>query len=676
MAFFQFGRKIELSKEYSLADIPVFSSLTVSEQKLIEKKARLLEFKRGDMVYEENTPPDAFYIVISGRFRLFLKARPGRAEKTLIYFHRGEHFSEASLLTGRMHSASVEAQRDGILLKLEKEDFLKLVNDFPTISLFLNRSLGYRLTKVEAAQKNQQEVKISSFYARAQSRQALECWSDLAASIAEETKKKVALVDFVNPRNAASDAVLPLNGIRSFDFNQMDPSSDAEIRACMLRHRQGFDYLHAAAGEERIKDEKKVSILITFLTYRYEFLLIRVPEELDNLTFKLLKMSDGVYLYSEISELEETAQSIKAFHQSVGFSKSEMRLLLPDTAAERNILSLETKEEILGLRIFSLLPSKTENPEKYQQAMRFVAKDFAGNLLGLALGSGAAYGLAQIGVLKVLEKEGIRPDIIVGSSIGALVGAFWAAGFSAQEIEDIAKTIQMKTAFFKLIGFKDLSIAHQGFFKGNQVVRWLESYLGSRTFRDMKIPLKIIAADLATSEKVVMESGRVVDAIRASISIPGIFRPVIYKDTHLIDGGVVDPLPIKDLSVMGVKKIIAVNVLPGPKDRIERNRIFAEAMRAKAEADEQKQVWTKIFSKGKEKIYRRYAVNIFHVIMSTVQFLEYEIAESWGAQADVLIHPIVRDAHWAEFYSPDKFIQLGAEKTELHLPEIKRLLAE
>ncbi len=675
MAFFQFGRKIEFSKEYSLADIPVFSSLTLSEQKLIEKKARLLEFKRGDMVYEENTPPDAFYVVVSGRFRLFLKERPGRHEKTLIFFHRGDHFSEASLLTGRMHSASAEAQRDGVLLKLEKDDFLKLVNDFPTISLFLNRSLGYRLTKVEAAHKNQQEVKISSFYGREDSRAALECWADIAGALCEESKKKVVLVDFVDPHTAMVSETLQLNASKSFDLSQMDPSGESELKSCMVRHGRGFDYLHISGGLEKVRDEKKLSILITFLTYRYDYLLMRIPESLDNVTFKLLKLSDGVYIYSEAHELEEAAQSMKAFHQSVGFSKSDIRLLLPDVM-EKKLFALETKEEILGLRVFSLIPSKNEQPERYRQTMRFIAKEFCGTLLGLALGSGAAYGLAHIGVLKVLEREGIFPDVIAGSSIGALVGGFWAAGFTAQEIENIAKTIQMNTAFFKLIGFRDLSIAHRGFFKGNQVVRWLESYLEGRTFRDMKIPLKIIAADLATSEKVIMESGRVSDAIRASISIPGIFRPVAHKETHLIDGGVVDPLPIKDLSLMGVKKIIAVNVLPGPKDRIERNRIQAEKQRSKEEALAQKQVWSRLFLKGKDKIYGRYAVNVFHVIMSTIQFLEYEIAESWGAQADVLIHPIVREAHWAEFYSPEKFISLGAEKTELHLAEIKRLIAE
>lgn len=658
-----------------MADIPVFSSLTPTEQKQVEKKARLVEFKRGDVVYEENTPADAFYVVISGRFRLFQKARPGRAEKILIYFHRGDHFSEASLLTGRLHSASVEATRDGILLKLEKDDFLKLVSDFPTISLFLNRSLGSRLTKVAAANKNPQEVKISSFCAEIESVKAAECWLDIAAALVEQTKRKVILVDFVAPMSGFLKESNELKSSNSFNLLEMDPSQDSAIRAAVQPHSRGFNYLHVDAEEEPSKDERKASTLVTFLTYRFDYVLMRLPKELNNFTLKMLKISDGVYLFADGDDLDETAECIQAFHQSVGFSKNEIRVILPETG-EMNPVSLEKKEEALGLRIFTILPSSVSQPDRYHQTMRYIAKEFAGTLLGLALGSGAAYGLAHIGVIKVLAKHGIYPDIVAGSSIGALVGGLWAAGYDPDELEKIALSIELKTAFFKLLGFADMSIAHRGFFKGNQIVKWLESFLGEKTFRDMRIPLKIVAANLFTSEPVLMESGRVVDAIRASVSIPGIFRPVKYKDTYLIDGGVVDPLPVQVLSGMGVKKIIAVNVLPGSKDRIERNKMMEEKARLKEEAIAKKKILGRLVAKGTDKVYNRYAVNIFNVIMSTVQFLEFGIAESSGAQADILLHPIVRDAHWAEFYSAEKFIKLGEEKTQHQLEEIKRLIAE
>jgi NTE family protein len=676
MPFFHFGRKIELSKEYSLADIPVFSSLTPFEQKAIEKKARLVELKRGDIVYEEDTPPDAFYVVISGRFRLFLKGKPGRPEKTLIFFHRGDHFSEVSLMTGKMHSASVEAKRDGVLLKLEKDDFIKLVNEFPSISLFLNRSLGYRLTKVEAAHKHQQEIKISALYARESSAAALQCWLDLAGTLSQETKRKVIFMDFVSPVSPFLKDMAQFNALVSFNVAAMDPSRESDLKACIAHLPQnGADYLHVSTGEEKTKDERKFSTLITFLTYRYDYVLIRLPEDLDNASFKLLKLSDGVYVYSEVSGIEDMSDAIKEFQQGIGFSKSEIRVILPDQDGP-STLSLKSEEEILGTQVFAFLPARAAQPDRYGQVMKYIAKEFAGTLLGLALGSGAAYGLAHIGVLKVLIKNGIRPDVIAGSSIGALVGGLYAAGYDIDELENIAKSIDLKTGFFKLLGFQDMSAAHRGFFKGNQVARWLESHIGDKTFRDLRLPLKIVAANLFTSEEVIIDSGRVVDAIRASISIPGIFRPVLHQGTYLIDGGVVDPLPVRILASHGVKKIIAVNVLPGPKDRIERNRMKEEEARLKEEAIARKHVWSRLFSRGKDKVYNRYAVNIFNVIMSTIQFLEYVIAESMGTQADVVIHPIVRDAHWAEFYSAEKFIKLGAEKTELQMEEIKRLMAE
>ncbi len=675
MGFFQFGRKIEFSKEYSLSDIPVFSSLTPFEQKLIEKKVRLIEYKRGDIVYEEGTEPDAFYVVVSGRFRLFLKPKPGRPEKTLIYFHRGDHFSEVSLLTGRPHSASVEAKRDGVILKLEKEDFLKLISDFPTISLFLNRALGYRLTKVEAAQKHEQEVKISSFFSRAASLPALQAWLDIAKTLVEVTHKRVIVLDFVSPLSHFVKEVTQFGTVSSFQLKTMEPSRDADLKNSLLTHSSGYHYLHVFSEDEKTEDEKKAATLITFLTYRYDYLLLRLSDDLNNFTLKLLKLSDGVYLFSELADLTDAAEAVKEFQQGIGFSKSDIRLLVPEPL-EKDTLMVESKEEVLGMRVFCFLPPRTTQSDRYQQVMNYVAKEFAGTLLGLALGSGAAYGLAHIGVLKVLEKNGIRPDIIAGSSIGALVGGLYAAGYNIQELEGIAKGIDIKTGFFKLLGLKDMSVAHHGFFKGNQVVRWLESYIGNKTFRDMQIPLKIIAANLFTSEQVIMDSGRVVDAIRASISIPGIFRPLFYKGSYLIDGGVVDPLPVRILASQGVKKIIAVNVLPGAKDRIERNKLREEQEKFKMVELERKHWWARIFLKGKDRVYNRYATNIFNVIMSTIQFLEFVIADSSGTQADILIHPIVRDAHWAEFYSAEKFIRMGEEKTEAQMEEIRRLLAE
>ena len=675
MGLFNFGRKLEAAKEYSLSDIPVFSSLTPAEQKLIEKKARIVEYKRGDIIYEENTPSDALYVVVSGRFRLFLKAQNGNSEKTVVYFYRGDHFGEASLLTGRRHSSTVEAKRDGLILRIEKEDFLQILKEIPSISQHLNRSMGNRLGKIES--ENRHEIRIAALYETSDSLPGFQFWMDMAKHVARETKRKVIIVDLVSKIQPFVNEQLESGAIKSFDLAKLEPNSDHDLKTSVFSHSSGYSYLHVSHYEDQAKDDKRLSTLMTFLTYRYDYLLIRMPVSISDYRFRVIKQADTVYVYAgaRISDLQECADAVKEFTQHFAFSKNELRILLPDDQ-DRSGDTFQKKEEIIGARVSAMLPSRETQLERYEGTVRYLAKEFTGRLLGLALGSGAAYGLAHIGVLKVLEREGIIPDIVAGSSIGALVGGIWGAGFDSSELEKIAKSIDRKSGFFKLLGFRDMSIAHRGFFKGNQLIRFFDHYLKGMTFQDMKVPVKIVAANVFTSEEVIMDTGKVSEAIRASVSIPGIFRPFFWKGMQLIDGGVIDPLPVELLHSMGVKKVIAVNVLPGPKDRIERNRIREEDAQRKMRDAAESNPLLKLFNRGVDKVYNRYAVNVFNVIMNTIQFLEYEIAQSSGRQADVMIHAIVRDAHWAEFYSPDKFIKVGEEKALEHLEEIKKLITE
>ncbi len=673
MPFFRFGRKLDVVKEYSLEEIPIFSSLTSAEQRMIEKKVRLVEFKRGDVVYEEGTPGDAIYAVISGRFRVFTKTR----HETLLFLYRGDHFGETSLLTGKHHSASVEAKSDGLVLKVEKNDFLKLMRDIPVLSLHLSRSLGHRLIKSEDIGGRSREVKIVSLYAQGDLDQAFQFWIDFAVGVTRETSRKVILLDFVPSVYPLYREEFKRESLPTFDPARLELSREADIRSCIVEHSSGFHYLRVPGDLLQDKDEKKITTLMTTLTYRYEYLLLRLLHDLDHVTVKALKHSDTVYVYcpSATEQLVGCAENLAEFQQGFGFSKSEIKLVVPvgNNASE---LSYEEKERILNHRIFSLLPSRIDQLDRYQGAVRFISRELAGTLIGLALGSGAAYGLAHIGVLRVIERENIPIDMIAGSSIGALIGGLWAAGYRSEELEGIAKSINRRTGFFKLLGFRDLSAAHLGFFKGNQVSRFLESYLGQKTFQDLKISFKVVAANVFTSDEVVAEVGSVVDAIRASISIPGIFRPFAYRGEYLIDGGVIDPLPVRVLARMGVKKIIAVNVLCGPKDRTERNRLIEKKRIEELKNMAQKKIWRKALSALGYRLRNRYALNIFNVIMNTIQFMEYEMALASGNEADVYIHPEVYEGHWAQFYDPDKFIRAGEEKAKEHLAEIKQLLVE
>jgi len=662
MGLFPFGRKLEAGKGYSFTELPLFSNLSPAEIRLLEKKFRIVEYKRGDRVYEEGKPADAFYVIVSGRFRVFQKVR-GEEEKTIVFLYRGDYFGESSLLTGQAHSASVEARSDGLLLKLEKEDFLKTLSEVPALSLHLSRTLGHRLTKIEGGRKKQ-EVKVAALYSLVSPSESFQFLQDLATSLVRETKSRVIVIDFLAPSQAGIPEDFNPKRFPPLLLAKTEIARESDLKPALVECPAGFQYLALETGASE-SEEKKLSSLVTFLSYRFDFLLIRLGPSRD-LSFKTLKQSDLMYVLVDGApdRVSEVVSLMTELEQNFGFTKSEIKVILSEGSSSES------------LNVFQILPSRTKQTERYHLVVRFIAKELAGTLVGLVLGSGAAYGLAHIGVLRVLEKENIPIDILAGSSMGALIAAFWAAGFHSNELEKMAKGLDRGNAFFKLVGFGDLSLAHHGFLHGRQVTRFMETYLADRTFQDLRVPVKIVATSLTNSQQVVFENGRLVDALRASISIPGIFRPFRWQGELLIDGGILNPLPVDVLTALGVKKIIAVNVLNGPEDRVHKNRVRAEKRKKLLFQRSKSELWKRFLAPVTERVVRHFEDNIFNVIMNTIQFMEYEIAEVSSQEADVLIKPVVPEGHWAEFYKPEKFIKAGEAKVLEQMDEIKRLIAE
>lgn len=181
-------------------------------------------------------------------------------------------------------------------------------------------------------------------------------------------------------------------------------------------------------------------------------------------------------------------------------------------------------------------------------------------MLALVLGGGAAKGYAHIGVLKVLDEEGLRPDIVVGASMGALVGGFYAAGFTPAELEEIACRIDKKTKHWLF----ELTLSGQGLVDGKNVIKYLDVYLKEKTIEQLPMKFAAVATDIDNEAEVILDRGDLVQAIRAAISIPVVFTPHLYSGRVLIDGGFVNPLPVTLAQQLGATKIIAVNVLHKP----------------------------------------------------------------------------------------------------------------
>lgn len=186
----------------------------------------------------------------------------------------------------------------------------------------------------------------------------------------------------------------------------------------------------------------------------------------------------------------------------------------------------------------------------------------AGPTIGLALSSGGARGSAHIGVLRVLEENGIVPDVIAGTSMGAYVGAAYAAGVSLDELENEWRTTSLARTVRTMLP----TVPWSGWTSGAEIVRTLRRTLGARTFRDLERPFAAVATDLESGTPYAITDGSLVDAVRASLSVPGLFTPVWLNDRLLIDGGVSDPLPVGIVRDLGADVVIAVDVLVDPAE--------------------------------------------------------------------------------------------------------------
>jgi len=188
-----------------------------------------------------------------------------------------------------------------------------------------------------------------------------------------------------------------------------------------------------------------------------------------------------------------------------------------------------------------------------------VEQDFT---IGLALGAGAAKGFAHIGVLQALEDSGIRIDMIAGSSMGAIIGGGYAAGMSVDELAEVALT----SDWLDVLTLIDPVIPTRGFIDGQRITAFLNDLYKNQNIEDLTIPFAATTVDILKGDLYVLNKGNLANAARASSSIPIIFNPMAHNDRVLVDGGMIDPVPIDVVRSMGADYIIAVNVLALPEE--------------------------------------------------------------------------------------------------------------
>ena len=495
----------------------------------------------------------------------------------------------------------------------------------------------------------------------------------LAQYLHAETGLKVLLIRLTNVANPAEPSEKsPVDLTSNGNYRQLPQllPADGGFHLCTLK----------------ISDESYhpgwVEPLLEQLRHRFDYVLVEaVSEELPAaVLFEFLLHSDTGYMFVRASndDVYHLDLLVRELTPQLNNSKVELKPALCLCEGELVDGYDALIQHVAGpVEVFvrGCLKAPDDHGGRpaglFHADLRRLAREIGHSLVGLALSSGAAKGLSHIGVIQVLEENGIDVDIVAGSSMGAYVGAIWASGFNGQKLEEIAREMESSWAFWSLID--PAFPPRQGFLRGYAIKKRLMRSIGHARFAELQRPFRATATNLETLERVVFSSGEVADAVHASIAVPGICVPVKIDGESYIDGGIVDPLPVDVLREIGISRIIAVNAIPTP-DRI---RYCCQAERELAQlspkrAREVIRKWIPIgthlnyFSRG----------NILEILLRSIHGAQVCMAETLGRGADIVLRPEICDDRWVDFRNPSRFILPGRQIAERYLDEIKALTAK
>src|SRR5712672_2725397 len=246
--------------------------------------------------------------------------------------------------------------------------------------------------------------------------------------------------------------------------------------------------------------------------------------------------------------------------------------------------------------------------------------------IGVALGGGSARGMAHIGVLKVLEEEGIPIRFVAGTSVGALIGAAYCSGLPLEDLEKVAHSCRFTT-------FARWTVSRYGFASNDRMVAFLARTLKVKTFEELRIPLGVTATDFNSGEAVVFHSGSIVDPVRASCAYPGMFLPVNIRGRWLVDGMLSHPVPSRPVREMGAERVLAVHL---------------------------KGQWSK---DGAPR-------HLFDVIGQSFAIAQDQMSHLWRGAADVVVEPEVSGFAYDDFKRAGEIIRAGEVAMRKALPEV------
>jgi NTE family protein len=623
-----------------LAHIPLFQLFGPGELETLADLFVDVSYRRGDTICSAGEEGDTFFVCVSGE----LEVVAGRPPRVVNRLGPGASFGEISLLLGGKRAATVKATRTTRLLALNKAAFDRYFLHNAKVLAHLSRELSRQLATTAAGVAVPRTTTVISISAARLLRGATLVANGLAALLRDHSGHEVVLLRCGSPAGAIALGELAR---RSTDelWSRLDRST-----------LEGVPLLVARADQGEAVDEA-LSALLSRLGERARFVVLHVAagradleRAAEDAADVLVRIVDAARPPAPDGAGPRTFGILNLYNPStspIPVNHCEPFVLRVDPG----LRELDVAGQLARIRSAPRSPAAA--------ALHRLARKILGSTVGIVLGGGAAFGMAHIGVLKVLEDNGIPADLVVGCSMGSLIAIGLAAGMRASDMH--ASALRLGTKRNVLWALTDLTLTKPGLLNGQRFLQLLLPLIEPlKDFNELLLPCRVVATDIQTGERVTIGSGSLAHAGRASCSIPMVFRPIEHEGHILVDGGVVDPVPAEVVHDMGADVCIAVNAVPPLRKGVE--TVLAR--------------WYRQVNPFSWLAFSRDMPNMFDVVMNSMQSLQHELGNFKAISADVRICPDLSEFTWIEFYRPKEIVERGIEAAERALPEIRRVLAE
>jgi NTE family protein len=637
-----------------LSRVPLFSSVPTDQIREIAGLFTKEFYHKGDIICRQGEPGDSMYVIHSGTVSVF-KETDGQSF-FVSELKRGNFFGEMALLSGAHRNSTIEASLDVTVYCLARENFDTLIKANRSIGLYLSRFYAKRMS-VEAENGSPQTM-TPTFYAVSATGPELgvsHFLYSVSFHISDESNKRVVVIEphleagSIMDKYDLSRIECPDQGL----FSILPPNSYKFKDIHWFEHLSGFHVLQLRTGfSDRLSEI--MPVLMAGLKESYDVVFINLIHCLDEMERLFVRLCDRTLLLihnteGKLGDVRSRLSEIEAICGTSAFL-GRIRVGVSHLYGEKGIARQELKQR-LGLsetpgiwvdRSELAVNDRIDTDKCFPvRGPRAVAREIAGIRLGLALGAGGARGWAHIGVLKVLEDAGIHIDMISGTSMGALVGGIYAATASVEKLKQ--STIDLfRTRSDTRKKIFDYTLPKQGLLRGKKAAQLVRNAVSNADFLDLMIPTYLVGVDILNEEEIIFETGDVTDAVRSSIAIPAVFSPFKHQGRWMVDGGLLNPVPVDVLLRKGADMVIAVCIESKPSE-------------------------AEIPPKNP---------SIKQIISQTISIVHGRATSDFVKNADIVLYPDVGAYDWDDFHKGIALMRRGMEECSERLPDIQKIVAE